>query len=174
VTRAGARTVAGVPRPPKPSHLRLIDGNPGKRSGAEGVSAGPGRPRVPAELRGRPAGKHFALVCDLLTEIHALSVADRLSVQLVAVELEEIAQLERELAGELTVVTPKGDRIIDPRTRLLTEKRRRLFVWLGELGLTPVARRRVLQTSAPAADTPQSKSRAAAQRLAARRRGTPS
>lgn len=130
-------------RRPKPTRLKLLHGNPGRRRVDPTPEAPPGRPTRPQWLTGA-ARKEWDRICSILALERRLSAAD-------GPALEKLATLHgrwtrwRELAdtSPLTVTGPDGTPKPHPaivQERILSDAYRKMLV---EFGLTPASRGRV-------------------------------
>ena len=150
-------------RRPKPTHLRLVEGNPGKRP-LNAMEPKPRRekPSAPAHLSGR-AKAAWGTVSVILDRMGLLTEADGLALEGLCEAYADVLEARAALklpvtltgeddvitiaeAGKLTYVTVgKGGPMIRnrPEVALLADADRRLKSWLVEFGLTPAARSKV-------------------------------
>lgn len=135
----------GAPgRKPKPTHMKVLAGNPGKRPLNEREPKPKAKiPRVPAHLQGearrewrRMAKKLFAL--GLLTEIDGTALALYCQAWARWVEAEE----EVRKLGAI-VKSPNGYPIQNPYLSVANRAMRDLRAMLVEFGMTPSSRSRV-------------------------------
>jgi P27 family predicted phage terminase small subunit len=142
----GKRDMAG--RRPKPSHLKLIAGNPGKRP-LNGAEPKPARviPSPPEHLSpdARVAWGRFAAILD---RSGVLTEADAAALEQVAETYAEIVALRQDIAahGRFQVVETKAGGEMErmrPAYSALMDADRRLKAWLVEFGQTPAARSKV-------------------------------
>jgi P27 family predicted phage terminase small subunit len=135
-------------RRPKPTHLRLVTGNAGKRpiNKAEPM---PGRaiPSPPEHLspEARVAWGRFSAMLD---RIGVLTEADAAALEQVSETYAEIVALRADIAANgrfQTVITKSGDEMerMRPAYSALMDADRRLKAWLVEFGVTPAARSKV-------------------------------
>ena len=132
-------------RRPKPSHLRVIQGNPGKRA-INKAEPKPRRelPRPPAHLsaEARVAWGRFA---QMLDRIGVLTEADAVALEQMAETYAEVVALRADIDAHgrfQTVITKSGDEMerMRPAYTALMDADRRLKAWLIEFGKTPAAR----------------------------------
>lgn len=135
-------------RRPKPTHLKLVTGNPGKRtlnraepSPARGVPEQPGHLSPGAKV----AWEKFS---SLLDKMGVLTEADGAALEQVSEIYAEIVSLRADIAinGRFqTVLTKSGDEMerLRPSYSALMDADRRLKAWLVEFGVTPAARGKV-------------------------------
>ncbi|MCW5751362.1 MAG: phage terminase small subunit P27 family [Anaerolineales bacterium] len=140
-----------MPRKRKPTRLREIEGNPGKRR----LPAEPDFPRVtapecPADLRGVARQTWHALAA-LLTQAGILTCGDMLALKALCETAGEADRLRKKLAKAgwtfERLDEQHGMRLrARPEAAMLADADRRLRFWLTEFGLTPAARSRVGST----------------------------
>ncbi len=132
---------------PKPSHLKLVRGNPGKRA----VNKREPKPRreipsPPAHLsdRGKVAWGKVSVILD---RMGVLTEADAFALEMLCETYADILDARENLQGGRyqTVITKSGDSMERARPALsdLQDADRRFRAWLVEFGLTPSARSRV-------------------------------
>lgn len=135
-------------RRPKPSHLRVVGGNAGKRP-LNKSEPKPRRemPSPPAHLspEARVAWGRFSAMLD---RIGVLTEADAAALEQMAETYAELVALRADIAanGRFQVVTTKsGDEMerMRPAYAALMDADRRLKAWLVEFGKTPAARSKV-------------------------------
>ena len=135
-------------RRPKPTHLRLVQGNPGKRP----INKAEPQPR--RELPSPPAhlsdGARVAWgrLTVLLDRMGVLTEADAYALERLAELYAEIVELSETLAERGRVyesTTESGGTIVRPRPEaaMLADADRRFRAYLIEFGLTPAARSKV-------------------------------
>src|SRR5690348_562875 len=99
-------------RQPKPTKLKLLTGNPGKRAlnDAEPTSP-PLKPDVPAWLEGEEAEAWKELV-EILGPMGFVEEADRQALAMIAVELARYREANKAIRDEgLTVQGPEGPKV---------------------------------------------------------------
>jgi len=135
-------------RRPKPTHLKLIAGNPGKRP-LNAAEPKPARviPSPPEHLSpdARVAWGRFAAILD---RSGVLTEADAAALEQVAETYAEIVALRQDIAanGRFQVVETKAGGEMErmrPAYSALMDADRRLKAWLVEFGQTPAARSKV-------------------------------
>ena len=134
-------------RRPKPSHLKVVTGNPGKRK-LNDKEPTPAReiPSPPAHLTdwGKVAWGKLTV---LLDGMGVLTVADVLALERLCDIYADILQLRLTIADEgrtYTVQTDGGFLIkANPAVAMLADADRRFKSYLVEFGLTPAARTKV-------------------------------
>ena len=143
-------------RKPKPSHLKLLAGNPGKRK-INDREPRPRRtiPRAPTKMSRdeRAAWNSFAPVLD---RMGVLTEADKARLVLLC---EAFADYRRaraviDSAGPTySTLTPTGDTMYRPRPEYaqMIDAWKRVAISLSEFGLTPAARSKI-RTNLPDAD----------------------
>ena len=158
----------------KPTHLKLVTGNPGKRplNKREPQPAG-GIPDAPAYLspRARSAWDH---VSPLLNKMGVLTMADGMALGNLCEAFADVLEARASLAnpvemwneeldrfvviaeaGALTYVTVgKGGPMLRsrPELALISDADRRFMAYLAQFGLTPAARSKVQVAEAEKAD----------------------
>ncbi len=155
-------------RKPKPSHLKLVQGNPGKRPiNASEPHPARARPSAPAHLseKARETWGYVTGILDrmgILTEADAIGVemlceayADKLAAQAalaLPIVMTRIGKdgAEREYtvaaAGAKTYLGFGKDGVMvrqRPEVAMISDADRRLRAWLAEFGMTASARTRV-------------------------------
>lgn len=134
-------------RRPKPTCLKLVTGNPGKRK-INKKEPSPSRevPSPPSHLTdwGKVAWGKLTLILD---DMGVLTVADTLALERLCDLYADILQLRDTIAVEgrtYKVLTPSGFLIkANPAVTLLADTDRRFKGYLVEFGLTPSARVKV-------------------------------
>ncbi|POY55729.1 phage terminase small subunit P27 family [Pectobacterium carotovorum] len=135
-------------RRPKPTHLKVVTGNPGKRKLND---------KEPQPLREIPSppthlsdwGKvAWGKLTVLLDSMGVLTVADTFALERLCAVYSQILRLEDQIAIEgntYTTKTQMGDFLIKghPAVAQLAEADRRFKSYLVEFGLTPAARTKV-------------------------------
>ncbi|WP_084977908.1 phage terminase small subunit P27 family [Plesiomonas shigelloides] len=135
-------------RRPKPTHLKVVTGNPGNRK-LNDQEPKPRRevPSPPEHLTdwGKMAWVKVSL---LLDDMGVLTVADSLALERLCDIYADILQLRETIAIEgrtYTTKTQMGDFLIkaNPAVAMLADADRRFKSYLVEFGLTPAARTKV-------------------------------
>ncbi|ECF2367701.1 phage terminase small subunit P27 family [Salmonella enterica subsp. enterica serovar Mountpleasant] len=134
-------------RRPKPTRLKVVAGNPGKREINENEPL-PAReiPPVPEHLTdwGKVA---WGKLTELLDDMEVITIADGLALERLCDVYADILQLRNTIAVEgrtYTVQTDGGFLIkANPAVAMLADADRRFKSYLVEFGLTPAARSKV-------------------------------
>ncbi len=135
-------------RRPKPTHLKLVTGNPGKRAiNKSEPNPTRGIPAQPNHLspQARLAWDSFSLMLD---KIGVLTEADGAALEQISETYAEVVSLRADIATNgrfQTVATKSGDEMerLRPAYSALMDADRRLKAWLVEFGVTPAARGKV-------------------------------
>lgn len=136
-------------RRPKPSHLKLVTGVPGKRPvNAKEPRVARSRPSSPSHMsdKGRETWGYVTGLLDrmgVLTEIDA--VALEMLCEAYADYLAAKAELKDFGSDYYTTLTALGDKMhrAHPAVAQKNDADRRIRAWLSEFGMTPSARSRV-------------------------------
>lgn len=134
-------------RRPKPTSLRVLQGNPGKRSLPKSepkpvVGSAPAPEWLEPEARA--FWDHYA---EILVRTRVLTEADRAALELLCTTWAKWKRAERvliEQGSSLVVDTDAGPVVTTrPEVRIEADAAKRLRLLLGEFGLTPSSRARV-------------------------------
>lgn len=133
-------------RRPKPTHLKVVTGNPGKRK-LNDKEPSPAR-EIPSPPEHLTTGKSsLGKLTMLLDGMGILTVADTLALERLCDIYADILQLRLTIADEgrtYTVQTDGGFLIkANPAVAMLADADRRFKSYLVEFGLTPAARTKV-------------------------------
>ncbi|MGM0583283.1 MAG: phage terminase small subunit P27 family [Pseudomonadota bacterium] len=131
-------------RKPKPTALKVLEGNPGKRPlrGAE-PSLPPARPACPAHLSPVARAEWERLV-EVLEETGVLTSADQGALAAYCQAYGRWVEAERRLAETPALLkTPAGYLQISPWMTVANKQMELMARFMGELGLTPAARSRL-------------------------------
>ena len=164
---------------PKPAALKLLEGNPGKRTLnlEEGVNPRIEIPAPPKHL-GREAKKEWKRVTPLLEELGLISGLDRTALALYCQAVGRLAELEEAFNGQVNrimesgmeyadavyqashAVTPSGYAQQSVMVQLIKSHREQVNRYLQHFGLSPAARGRVqpsnyVQPTLPGIEQPQ-------------------
>ena len=144
-------------RKPKPTHLKVIAGNPGKRAlNKREPKPRPGVPTRPAGLSAR-AVKAWDEVAPMLHEMGVLTSADGMALAQCCEAYADLqaarAALKKRKALTYDSISSTGGKMVRsyPEAGLISDADRRFRAWLVEFGLTPSARSKVT-TMAPEVD----------------------
>ncbi len=140
-------------RRPKPTHLKLLTGNPGKRPlNKREPKPGTAIPRCPAGLS-PSARKEWRRISIQLFALGLLTEIDRAALavycQAWAQWLEATVQLQT--AG-LVVKAPSGYPILNPHLSVANQAFQQMKAILGEFGMTPSSRTRIAVTQENSSD----------------------
>lgn len=131
-----------MPRKPKPPHLKVVDGNPGKRP-IEKPRTAPSRPIAPAHLSDG-AKTEWGYVVPRLDEIGMLNKIDRTALEVyceaVATHREAVASLRQ---GGVLVRGDKGRVVKNPAAQIVRDSATTIRLLGAEFGLTPSSRTRM-------------------------------
>jgi P27 family predicted phage terminase small subunit len=131
-------------RKPKPTHLKLLEGNPGRRpiNGAEPKPGGD-LPTCPAHL-GPSAKAEWKRLARDLNRIGLLSMVDRAALAVYCQSWGRWVEAERKLQETPPLLkTPAGYVQISPWLTIANKERELMARYMAELGLTPSARTRL-------------------------------
>lgn len=140
-------------RPPKPTPIKLLEGNPGKRPLNENEPAPEvGTPKRPAWLSA-PARRHWRQAVETLSGMGVLTVADGTAVALMSNALAEYLDASKEVEDRgLTFIDTRMDRdgnvvseVIkaNPAVAIRADAWRRVNLMLQQFGLTAASRAKV-------------------------------
>lgn len=146
-------------RKPKPTHLKLVTGNPGKRrlNPAEPRPASAAAPMPPAELS-EEARTEWRRVARLLHRLGLLTGADRAALAAYCQAYGRWRQAERALAemarrdpltGALMIKTAAGNAIQNPLVGIANKAMSDMVRYAAEFGMTPSARSRIAAEPKP-------------------------
>jgi P27 family predicted phage terminase small subunit len=145
---------------PKPTILKLLQGNPGKRpiNLGDGVNPEVAIPDAPRHLN-KEARKEWKRISAELYELGLISRIDRAALSLYCqswgrmVELEEVVgrQMDSKGVDGLKFYTPKGYEMQTVEVQLLNAEQERVYKYLQMFGLSPSSRSRVKASSPQAA-----------------------
>ena len=136
---------------PKPSKLKLVRGNPGKRPLNEAEPKPEPNANVPAAPRhlSKDALKEWQRVCSDLVALGILTNLDRAALAAYCQSYGRWVQAERALAkiegkaDSLTVETQSGNTIQSPLVGIANKAMADMVRYSAEFGMTPSARTRV-------------------------------
>lgn len=135
-------------RKPKPTHLKLVAGNPGKRALPENEPKPVReRPNKPAGMSG-PASKIWDIVADETFKMGVLTTADGPALRMFCEAWARFFEARRAILqfGSMTYETEgvAGMQIkLHPLVGVQERAERTIRSWCSEFGLTPAARARV-------------------------------
>ena len=135
-------------RKPKPSHMHLVNGNPGKRKrNRTEPTPDLGIPHPPEHLS--PAARvAWGAISIKLDEMGVLTYADAWALEQLAENYAEILAWRKiiEEAGRIITVTMSNDEqrdVVNPACIALSDTEKRFRAMMCEFGLTPSSRSRV-------------------------------
>ncbi len=131
-------------RKPKPSHIRLMEGNPGKRpvNKSEPKPAS-GKPYCPRELSDE-AKKEWKRIVSELDDMGLASKADRAALALYCDAWAMWREACDQIAEQgLTTLSPNGHLMQSPYVSIRNNAFKQIKSMLTEFGLTPSSRSRV-------------------------------
>lgn len=132
-----------MPMPRKPTALKLLDGNPGKRPIDPTPKAPPARPTPPRGLSpgARAEWRHTV---PLLDELGVLAAVDRTALEIYCETVATWREATRLLrANGLLVRGDKGRTVKNPAAQIVRDSAGIIRGYLNEFGLTPAARERL-------------------------------
>lgn len=134
-------------RKPKPTHLKIVQGNPGKRGlNRKEPHAEAGIPPAPSWLSDK-AKSAWDEVAPLLQAMGVLTVADGMALQGLCEAHADWLAAGKELATHgLTYMTGQGLIKANPAVSMKSDADKRRRAWLSEFGLTPSARAKLIGT----------------------------
>lgn len=140
-------------RKPKPTELKKLDGNPGKRP----LNLGEPTPTVkkptcPAHLVGE-ARKEWNRMVKLLMALKLLTEIDRAALAGYCQAWARWIEAEKKIADDgMTIETDKGNLIQSPYVGIANQSMKQMRAFLIEFGMTPSSRSRVSVPTADAGD----------------------
>lgn len=150
-------------RKPKPTHLKLVTGNPGKRDLKPDTIQPPARSKVlapPAHLS-REAKSEWKRLAPMLTKLGILSDLDRSPFAAYCQaygrwkgaedSLADLARKDDSGMGAMLVTTKAGNTIQNPLVGIANKAMADMVKYAAEFGFTPSARARVQDTAPQAA-----------------------
>lgn len=131
-------------RRPKPSHLRLLQGNPGKRA----LNANEPQPKqeapTPPEHLSETAMKEWSRMSEQLLRLGLLTVVDRAAFAAYCTVYARWVEAEEALKKTGPVVrAPSGFPILSPYYTVANQSLQQMRAYLIEFGLTPASRSRI-------------------------------
>jgi len=130
-----------MPRPRKPTVLKIAEGNPGKRplNKREPV-APPGVPHCPTHLN-REAKAEWKRICKELAALKLLSIVDRAALSSYCQSWARYvdAEKKRDVEGDY-IDGAHGGTVIAPWVKVSKDERATMLAYLREFGLSPGSR----------------------------------
>jgi P27 family predicted phage terminase small subunit len=138
-------------RRPKPTHLKLIQGNPGKRSLNDAEPNPPRGVPSPPDHMTSAAKEAWNRLAPLLDQMGILTIADALELERLCeclAEVQECREVLQRLGGTYETKNLAGERMYRSRPEVarLADADRRFRSYALEFGLTPAARSQVRVT----------------------------
>ncbi len=142
-------------RRPKPTALKVLEGNPGKRTLNKLEPKPTGIPTCPAHLT-KEAKKEWKRISKELIRVGLLSSVDRaaLAAYCAAYSRWIDAEIGLQKSASLIVKSPSGQPIQNPFVGIINSATDQMRKFLTEFGMTPASRSRLQVT--PASDAPAS------------------
>lgn len=140
-------------RPPKPTHLKVIEGNPGKRPLAQPPKPSPEKPRCPSYLS--PYAKTvWRRLVPLLDDMGILTTQDR---ETMAAFCQAVADFRRAVEvinekGYMVQGRRKGEAVKNPMLQVKREAVREIATFSAMFGLSPADRVRLVGDAGAAGD----------------------
>lgn len=133
-------------RPPKPTRMKELAGNPGKRSlnKTEPKPSGK-RPPCPAHIQGE-AKKEWNRVTKQLLAQGLLSEVDRAALAAYCQAWARWVQAEEEMRKQdfcMVTLTDKGYPVVSPWLGVANQSMKQMLRFLTEFGMTPASRSKV-------------------------------
>jgi P27 family predicted phage terminase small subunit len=136
-------------RPPTPTDLKILRGNPGHRKldAADEPQPTAGIPEPPAHLSKEARGHWFRMAPEL-AKMRVLTMADREGLAILCDAWARYVMAEKAVEKHgLLIKSPSGYPIQNPALAIRNQAAKEMRGWLNEFGLTPAARTRVKTTS---------------------------
>lgn len=143
-------------RPPTPTDLKILRGNPGHRKieAADEPTPSAGIPSPPAHLS-KEARTHWFRLAPELSKMRVLTMADREGLCILCDAWARYVMAEKAVEKHgLLIKSPSGYPIQNPALAIRNQASKEMRGWLNEFGLTPAARTRVRTTSPSQPDLP--------------------
>ena len=132
-------------RPPKPTALKVIQGNPGKRALNKNAPTPDALAKVPAppDWLGPVAASIWRQVAPWLVQSKILTDTDLHNLELFAMAYQRWREAEDDVTRNGIVVQGAKQKIKNPACTVLNETARRISTFGAALGLDPAARARL-------------------------------
>lgn len=133
-------------RKPKPTPLKILEGNPGKRPlNDREPQFRKGTPTPPAHLDAE-AKAEWKRIVPHLAEVGMLALVDRAALAAYCANYSRWAQLEKDvhLEGESLVDAESGRSYTNPKLTALNKAQALMKAFMGDFGLTPSSRARIV------------------------------
>lgn len=136
-------------RPPKPTHLKLIEGNPGKRAIVEPPKPPPGRPTCPGWLSA-DAKAEWRRVVPVLDRLGVLSTVDRATLAAYAEAVSVFKAATEKVRAGILVKGQKGEAVKNPALQVQRDAAKNIALFSAMFGLSPSDRVRLTGEANPA------------------------
>ena len=140
---------------PKPTALKVLQGNPGKRALPKGEPK-PDAGRLPSAPRwlSDEAKREWKRLAPRLHAVGLLTEVDGLALAMLCEAFAQYMTAKTVVDSEgLLLVSEKGNSYQHPAAGLMTQARGELMKWAREFGMTPAARSRISVQAADNAPT---------------------
>lgn len=142
-------------RPPKPTALKKLGGNPGKRVLNKNEPTPKGkRPSCPKHLDGE-ARREWNRMAKQLFDLGLLTEVDRAALAAYCQAWARWVQAEEEMRApdfKMITTTDSGYPVVSPWMGIATMAMKQMKTFLTEFGMTPSSRSKVTRTVEPEAD----------------------
>ena len=158
-------------RPPKPTEVKRMLGNPGKRSLPDAPAVGEGLPAADKIPTAPPLGKDGLSLWDQVWSAGQKwlsTTSDFSMIVMLCQAQDEAEQIRRALAvGEIRrfYVLPNGQQVTHPMVNQLKDLRTQITAWLSSLGFSPTDRARLGLTEVRQSDALDELERRRSERL---------
>ena len=134
-------------RPPKPTRIKILEGNPGKRPLNKSEPTAGNKPKKPARFKGEKA-KLWKECSDMLTDMRVLDRADSIALEMIVevyCEWRTCLDWVSKHGSVYTTKTITGDKIVRqfPQVAQSSDAFKRMKSMLVEFGMTASARVRL-------------------------------
>ena len=132
-------------RPPKPTALKLVTGNPGKRA----INGSEPEPDLvldiepPVHLAERSAAV-WREVAPMLKQIKVLTVADLIALEMLCDAVADYRHARKETGDKFVSWSAKGSQMLNQWLVAQQLSRKAAETFMGKFGMDPVARSRIL------------------------------
>lgn len=130
-------------RPPKPTHLRVIEGNPGKRALPVEKKPPPSRPRCPDWLT-KEAKAEWGRVVPVLDTLGVLSIVDRSSLAAYCESVSTFKAATEKVKAGILVKGQKGEAVKNPALQVQRDAAKNIAAFSAMFGLSPADRVRLV------------------------------
>lgn len=139
-------------RKPKPSHLKLVTGNPGRRPMNNEPVIPPALPDAPGWITGT-ALDEWNRIAPLLAAVGLLTHLDRTAIGCYCLHVGHLLSAQEMLARDgMTVTSPTGIERPSPHWYIAAKATAMVLQWGSEFGLSPSSRGRLNVDMIPADD----------------------